>query len=221
MALIISPTGSSSLFIRTYRKLPAKAGLEQEWADLQKLNQSLADDHPLETLLIWEAESHCAVLPRVGASAAHLSAGEGLEVPVLRRESGGGAVLVGPGCLNYALVLSLERRPALLDVKQSYVKVLNGLLAALPLSGACAIGSDLVLDDRKFGGHAQRRTRHSLLHHGTILYDFDIRRIRNSLREPIRQPSYRRGRTHDHFVVNAPISLEALLEGLRTFAAGL
>ena len=62
---------------------------------------------------------------------------------------------------------------------------------------------------------------HSLLHHGTILYDFDIRRIRNSLREPIRQPGYRRGRTHDHFVVNAPISLEALLEGLRTFAAGL
>lgn len=207
--------------IRTYRKLPAKTGLEKEWADLQKVNQGRADDHAFETLLMWEATSLCAVLPRAGASAAHLSAAEGLEVPVLRRESGGGAVLLGPGCLNYALVLSLERRPALLDVKQSYVKVLNSLLAALPLSGACAIGSDLVLDDRKFGGHAQRRTRRSLLHHGTILYDFDIPRIRSVLREPGRQPSYRRGRTHDNFLINAPISLEALLEALRTFAAGL
>lgn len=207
--------------IRKYRKLPATTGLEEEWADLKKLNLGVADDRSFETLLMWEAESLCAVLPRAGAAAAHLSAAEGLEVPVLRRESGGGAVLLGPGCLNYALVLSLERRPALVDVKQSYVKVLNGLLAALPVSGACAIGSDLVLDDRKFGGHAQRRTRRSLLHHGTILYDFDIPRIRSVLREPERQPSYRRGRTHDHFLVNAPISLEALLGALRTFATGL
>src|SRR5262245_25566901 len=41
-------------------------------------------------------------------------------VPVLRRASGGGTVLQGPGCLNFSLVLSLESRPELLQVAESY-----------------------------------------------------------------------------------------------------
>src|SRR5436190_1549788 len=32
-------------------------------------------------------------------------------IPVLRRCSGGGTVVQGPGCLNYALVLNIEQTP--------------------------------------------------------------------------------------------------------------
>src|SRR3989442_12866689 len=37
-------------------------------------------------------------------------------IPILRRCSGGGAVLQGPGCLNYALVLRIDYNPALQTV---------------------------------------------------------------------------------------------------------
>ncbi len=36
-----------------------------------------------------------------------------LGIPVLRRASGGAAIVIGPGCLMYALVLSYELRPSL------------------------------------------------------------------------------------------------------------
>lgn len=196
------------MLIRRYRKLPAAVGLEAEAALLRDLEQSSSAE---EALLLWEAENACAVLPRSGSPAACLCNPARPGLPVLRRESGGGAVLLGPGCLNYAFVLSLERRPELLDVEHSYAAILGAALAALRLPGARAVGSDLVLHDRKFGGHAQRRTRGALLHHGTILYGFDLDQVSRFLREPERQPPYRRGRTHDRFLVNAPISLEALL----------
>src|SRR5690349_1163395 len=37
-------------------------------------------------------------------------------IPVLRRCSGGGTVLQGPGCLNYSLVLNIEEEPALQSI---------------------------------------------------------------------------------------------------------
>jgi lipoate-protein ligase A len=172
-----------------------------------------------EALLVWEAEQVCAVLPRGGREEAHLLPGAG--AAALRRESGGGAVLVGPGCLNYAVALSLEGRPELIDVERSYAVLLGGLLGGLGLTDGRAVGSDLVMGDRKFAGHAQRRTRNAMLHHGTILYGFDLRLIGRNLREPARQPAYRQGRTHAEFLVNAPVGHEALLTGLRAFAAGL
>jgi lipoate-protein ligase A len=82
-------------------------------------------------------------------------------------------------------------------------------------------GSDLAIGDRKFAGHAQRRTRTTLLHHGTILYDFDLGCVGRLLREPARQPAYRRGRSHADFLVNVPLALEALLARLRGVPSSL
>src|SRR4051794_13957499 len=41
-------------------------------------------------------------------------------VPVLRRSSGGGTVLLGAGCLCYSLVLSYARDAALREIRPSY-----------------------------------------------------------------------------------------------------
>src|SRR5438874_3390218 len=46
-------------------------------------------------------------------------------VPILRRSSGGGTVLLGTGCLCYSLVLSYDRSPALLGVRSSYINILG------------------------------------------------------------------------------------------------
>ena len=91
---------------------------------------------------------------------------------VLRRFSGGGAVVLGPGCLNYAVALSLVSRPELADVAASF-ECSWAIVAALGSRGCRLPGTDLALDGRKVSGNAQRRGRRALLHHGTLLYDFD------------------------------------------------
>ena len=49
-------------------------------------------------------------------------------VPVLRRASGGGTVLLGPGCLCFSLVLRYDRAPGLEDITVSYRHVLVGVV---------------------------------------------------------------------------------------------
>ena len=61
---------------------------------------------------------------------------------MLRRFSGGGAVVLGPGCLNYAVVLSLVSRPELTNVAASFQVILGRIVAALGISGLSLAGGD-------------------------------------------------------------------------------
>jgi len=64
-----------------------------------------------ELLRLWEAPRHAVVVGAGGSVAldVNVPACEADGVPILRRASGGGTVLIGPGCLCYSLVLGYER----------------------------------------------------------------------------------------------------------------
>ena len=140
-------------------------------------------------------------------------------VPVLRRSSGGGTVLLGAGCLLYSLVLDQEREPALSQIQPSYHFILGRVGEALG-GEAAGIGqagiSDLAMEGRKFSGNAQQRKRRHLLHHGTLLYTFDLERVGRYLRPPPRPPEYRAGRGHDDFLLNLSLSAAELKRRLRS-----
>jgi lipoate-protein ligase A len=150
------------------------------------------------------------------AAAAPACAADG--VPILRRSSGGGTVLLGRGCLLYSLILDYQRDPALAEVRPSYRSILGRIGPALA-EGTGRVEqagvSDLALEGRKFSGSSQQRKRSFLLHHGTILYGFELSRIPRYLCEPLRQPEYRAGRDHLHFVCNLPLGGEELKRRLR------
>lgn len=139
-------------------------------------------------------------------------------VPIRRRASGGGTVLLGPGCLLYSLILRYDRSPDLHDITASYGYILDRVRAALAdlLPGIEHAGvSDLAAAGRKFSGNAQQRKRHHLLHHGTLLYDFDLAQVGRYLRMPERQPDYRGRREHAGFLVNLPVRADELRQRLR------
>jgi lipoate-protein ligase A len=139
------------------------------------------------------------------------------KVPILRRSSGGSAILTGPGCLMYALVLNLERLPELRWVDRAHAYVLDRHVAALgnALPGVRRQGtSDLVLDGRKFSGNSLRIKRNHLLYHGTFLCNCSLEWMEKLLRIPPRQPAYREGRRHRDFVVNAPTCPETIQQAL-------
>jgi lipoate-protein ligase A len=173
-----------------------------------------------EILRFWEWPAPAVVLGSGGRLADDVDevacSAEG--VPIVRRSSGGGTVLLGRGCLLYTLVLSYERDPDLTDIRRSYRFILGRIAAALaegvgPLEPAGI--SDLVHAGRKFSGTAQQRKRSFLLHHGTLLYDMDLSLIPRYLREPPRQPDYRGGRPHLAFVGNLPLGRDDIQPRLR------
>jgi lipoate-protein ligase A len=69
-------------------------------------------------------------------------------------------------------------------------------------------------------GNAQQRKARFVLHHGTLLYDFDLSAIGRYLNPPEREPAYRAGRPHDSFLANLPTDANTLRQLLaRQFAA--
>lgn len=155
-----------------------------------------------EVLRFWEAHTPTVVLGKANLAAdwVHEARCRADAVPVLRRESGGGSVVLSPGCLNYSAVFSLDQRPAWRNVQISLEAILRPLAAAL--SAEFRPPGDLAIGDRKIAGCAQRRTMSALLHHGTILYAFDTSLAERYLCLPNRQPAYRNGRSHLDFLAN-------------------
>src|SRR5262249_30602427 len=86
-----------------------------------------------EVLRLWEWPRPAVVLGAGGRLAEDVEEApcRADGVPVLRRSSGGGTVLLGPGCLLFSLVLAFDRSPALGEIPTSYVYILDRVLEAL------------------------------------------------------------------------------------------
>jgi lipoate-protein ligase A len=129
-------------------------------------------------------------------------------IPVFRRASGGAAILTGPGCLMYALLLDYRRRPLLKMLNESHRYVMThmkqaigGLGIAVEFRGIC----DLTIGNRKVSGNAMKCKRNWFIYHGTMIcQSMEIELIERCLRMPSRQPEYRRGRAHGDFITRIP-----------------
>ena len=189
--------------------LTAEQHLDEDWRLLARVEAG-STDYLFRT---WETSVPVVVLGRNTLSAEHVlqDACDRDRIRVLRRCTGGGAVVLGPGCLNYAVAVSLVSRPELADVAASFRAILGRVVDAIGVTGLTIEGgSDLALDGRKVSGNAQRRGRRAVLHHGTLLYDFDAALASRYLKEPPRQPAYRSARLHADFIGNLPVSREVV-----------
>ena len=156
------------------------------------LDEALLDtaeesSEPVEMLRFWESDRPVVVLGRSSKAAeeSRIDACQNDGVPVLRRCSGGAAIVAGPGCLMYGVVLSYEVHPELRALDLAHRFVLSRLREALlPLAPGVQLRgtSDLAVDDNKFSGNSLRCKRTHLLYHGTLLYDFDLSLISSLLK---------------------------------------
>lgn len=167
-----------------------------------------------EVLRFWEWAESAIVLGAGGSIAIDVNeeTTRAHGVPVHRRASGGGTVLLGRGCLLFSLVLKYERAAELRDVNASYRWILgriqNALRTVAPVEFAGI--SDLAVGGMKVSGNSQQRKARHVLHHGTLLYAFDLPLIQRYLNPPERQPAYRKERDHSSFVANLPADAPAL-----------
>ncbi len=170
-------------------------------------------------LRLWESDCYFVVLGRAcrPADDVHVDVCEQDDIPVLRRASGGGTVLQGPGCLSYALVLPLTLHADLGNIRSTNLFVLTRMAAALqrwhPAVAFRGI-SDLAIAGFKISGNAQRRTRRAVLFHGTVLHNLPADLVARYLKQPARQPEYRQGRPHAEFLSRLDAPPHALKEAI-------
>ena len=167
-------------------------------------------------LRFWEVPYYCIILGRSNAVDVEvLKEKASLEnVDITTRSSGGGTVVLGPGCLCYSLFI-----PTSLTEYNSISKtnkfVMNELKNALEneMENIHVKGvTDLCFGDKKFSGNAQRRLKYNILFHGTFLYNFNLKLISNLLQHPSKEPHYRLKRSHENFVTNIEISKKKLIQ---------
>ncbi len=174
-----------------------------------------------EILRFWEADQYFVVVGYANKVAAevNVAACEAAGIPILRRCSGGGTILQGPGCLNYSLVLRIEETGPLGSITSTNTLVMQTNQRALQTLVAEKIEvrgcTDLAVDNLKFSGNAQRRRRRFLLFHGSFLLRFDLKLIEQFLPLPSQEPAYRRSRPHREFLRNIDAPVNLVIEALK------
>ena len=168
-----------------------------------------------EVLRFWEAPETFVVVGYANKVAAEVNVEScrARQIPILRRYSGGGTVLQGNGCLNYALILRTTGDGPCRTITSANRFIMERNHAAIENVFKSEIGNqnpeisvcghtDLVLAGKNFSGNSQRRKKNFLLFHGTFLLNFDLALVGELLRMPSKQPDYRQDRSHDEFVTN-------------------
>ncbi len=173
-----------------------------------------------ECLRLWELAQAAVIVGRSSRLAEEVCLDEcrRRRVEIARRPSGGAAIVAGPGCLMYSLILGYEHRPHLRHLDQAHGFVLGKLAEAIgrQVPGVAHRGtSDLAVGDRKFSGNSLRCKRNWFVYHGTLLYAADLESIESLLGAAPRQPEYRSGRSHGQFVANLPLARAALAAAVR------
>ncbi len=212
--------------------IPGRSGAAWLAVELGSVEENLALDEALLELAheglagttcvrTWMAGEPTVVLGSSGrlAEEVDLEACARRGVRVIRRPSGGGTVLLGPGCLMWSVVVPHPAGPP--PIESIHAAMLAPLAAALcdrlravddqtAAATVTRLGtSDLAItrataDDppRKVAGTALRVRRHGVLYHGTLLDAFDLGLVSSVLRHPPREPGYRGGRSHGEFLAN-------------------
>ena len=186
----------------------------------EALLDACEDGRQSAVLRFWESPECFVVVGYSNhvATEVNVEACQARGVPILRRCTGGGTVVQGPGCLNYALVLPIDRDPSLQGVVETNRYIMGRQRAALTRALGQPVTfdghTDLALNGRKFSGNSQRRKKTHLLFHGTFLLDFDLGLISELLCHPSREPGYRARRAHGDFVTNLHRAAATIKEAL-------
>lgn len=126
-------------------------------------------------------------------------------IPVLKRFSGGGTVIVDHNTIFTTFICKHEALPHVKPFPRDIMTWSQSFFAPF-FARVCPENlkfslreDDYVFNDRKFGGNAQSLSKGRWLHHTSFLWDFDPKNM-EYLTNPSRQPKYRQQRSHLEFL---------------------
>jgi lipoate-protein ligase A len=120
-------------------------------------------------------------------------------IPVIRRFSGGGTVVVDEQTLFVTFICRSDALPILPFPKPVMKWTAEIYRPLFPAETFNLIAQDYVLKKKKWGGNAQAIIKNRWLHHSSILWDFHLPMM-DYLLIPPKMPDYRSGRSHADFL---------------------
>ncbi|CAK9186077.1 unnamed protein product [Ilex paraguariensis] len=123
------------------------------------------------------------------------------QVPVIKRFTGGGTVIVDCGTVLVALICNRDAVPGVQPYPRS-IMGWSGLLYKEVFRGTGDFQlreNDYVFGNLKFGGNAQSIIKNRWIHHTSFLWDYEARNMAY-LKLPTRAPEYRAARSHMEFI---------------------
>jgi lipoate---protein ligase len=118
-------------------------------------------------------------------------------IPLLRRFSGGGTVIVDENTVFVTFICNKAEYP-FPAYPEPILRWAESMLAPA-IEGLKLRENDFVLGERKCGGNALYIRRERWLVHTSLLWDYDPSRM-SLLKHPPKTPAYRAGRPHEDFV---------------------
>lgn len=127
-------------------------------------------------------------------------------IPLIKRYSGGGTVIVDSNTLFVTLILQKEVLPCT-ALPESILRWTETFYQnALKIPGFHLRENDYAINDLKCGGNAQYLKKERLVHHTTFLWDYSEEAMHYLLYPP-KTPNYRNGRPHTAFLTRLKESL--------------
>lgn len=151
--------------------------------------------------IVNHGASPAIVMGISGKQSQHINAEQVTQkpIPVIRRFSGGGTVVVDEQTLFYTLIgnrstLDVPCYPdeLLRWTEKLYAPAFAGIDFSLR-------DNDYVIKDQKFGGNAQYISKERWLHHSSLLWDYNDSMMEYLLMPP-KMPPYRNSREHTSFL---------------------
>jgi lipoate---protein ligase len=101
-------------------------------------------------------------------------------IPVIRRISGGGTVYHDEGNINYSIITTSENRGTLVDFHK-FTKPLINFLRNYGIEASFEGKNNLTVGGKKISGNSAHVYKNRVLHHGTILFNTDLKNLEKSI----------------------------------------
>ncbi len=134
-----------------------------------------------DIFMLWRSESSIVVGKHQNALAEinHQYVREN-NIKIARRLSGGGTVFHDPGNVNFTFIKKVEK---LEEVNfKIFTQPIVTVLQKLGLDAYSTGRNDLMIDGKKISGNAEHIFRKRVLHHGTLLFNSQLNKLRNALK---------------------------------------
>lgn len=119
--------------------------------------------------------------------------------PVIRRYTGGGAVVIDENTLFVSFIGPndlLNEAPTPSSLHRFAEPFYQATIPAFQRRE-----NDYCINDRKVGGNAQYITKHRFVHHTSLLWDYNLESMKG-LKFPPRTPQHRKNRSHEDFIIS-------------------